>query len=147
VWIILTPALVVLQQFSTTVVLAATNEMATYSNGSLAASRIINAARSPQAVLYFLLKFPIDTPYEKFKVFKGCLEKFVNARPREWISMSGFRATRVEADMGFVEYIVVGQHRDSCKWGTLEIDCLFLSFHILILSSLLLLQGKTSALC
>jgi hypothetical protein len=95
--------------------------MATYSNGSLAASRIINAARSPQAVLYFLLKFPINTPYEKLKVFKGCLEKFANARPREWISMSGFRATRVEADLGFVEYIVVAQHRDSCKWSPLEI--------------------------
>jgi len=68
--------------FTTTVLLAATNEVATYSNGSLAASRIINAARSPQAVLFFLLKFPIDTPYEKLKVFKGCLEKFVIARPR-----------------------------------------------------------------
>jgi hypothetical protein len=71
-----------------------------------------------------LLKFPIDTPFEKLKVFKGCLEKFVSARPREWISMSGFRATRVEADLGFVEYIVVAQHRDSCKWSPLEIVCL-----------------------
>lgn len=99
--------------FTTTVVLAATNEMATYSNGSLAASRIVNAARSPQGVLFFLLKFPIDTPYEKLKVFRTCLEKFVNARPREWMSLVAFRLTRIEVDLGFVEYIVCGQHRDS----------------------------------
>jgi hypothetical protein len=75
--------------------------------------------------MYFLLKFPIDTPYEKLQVFKGCLQKFVSARPREWMSMSAFRATRVEADLGFVEYIVVGQHTDSCKWSLLEIVCVF----------------------
>lgn len=41
--------------FTTTVVYASSNETATYSNGSLAAMRIINAARSPQAYLWFLL--------------------------------------------------------------------------------------------
>jgi small-conductance mechanosensitive channel len=97
--------------YTTTVVLGATNEVATYSNGSLASSRIINAARSPQAVLFFLLKFPIDVPYEKLKVFRNALEEFVKARPREWLVFLAFRATRVEADMGFVEYIVVAQHR------------------------------------
>ena len=34
--------------FTTTVVYGATNEVATYSNGSLASYRIINAARSPE---------------------------------------------------------------------------------------------------
>ena len=99
--------------FATTVVFAATNEVATYSNGSLASSRIINAARSPQAVIHFLLKFPINTPYAKLKVFRSVLEKFIKDRPREWLSFSAFRATRVEADAGFVEYIVVGQHREA----------------------------------
>jgi hypothetical protein len=123
------------------VVLAATNEMATYSNGSLASSRIINAARSPQAFLYFLLKFPIDTPYEKLKVFRGCLEKFVTARPREWMSMSAFRATRVEADLGFVEYIVVGQHRESCKLRSTG-ECLFGRFVFSSFSSSFIFRAK-----
>lgn len=99
--------------YTTTVVLAATNEVSTISNGSLAGLRIINCARSPKANLNFLLKFPIHTSYAKLQIFKSALEKFVKARPREWARFSAFRATRVEADQGFVEYIVIGQHRES----------------------------------
>jgi len=99
--------------FATTVVFAATNEVATFSNGSLAASRIINAARSPQGVLFFNIKFPIGTSYNTLKVFRGCLEKFVTARPREWVKFLAFRATQVVADSGFVEYLVCAQHRQS----------------------------------
>ena len=33
---------------------------------------------------------------------------------REWIALAGFRATRVEADFGYVEYKVVAQHRE--RW-------------------------------
>ena len=53
--------------FQTTVRLAATNEMASYSNSSLAHSRIINAARSPRAETYVYLKFGIDIPYSKVR--------------------------------------------------------------------------------
>ena len=82
---------------ATTVIYGTTNEYASYSNGSLASFRIINAARSPKANLNFLLKFPIDVSYSKLAVFKSALEKFIKARPREWISFSAFRATRVES--------------------------------------------------
>ena len=99
--------------FATTVVLAATSETATYSNGSLANSRIINAARSPQGVLFFTNKFPIETNYNTLKIFRGCLEKFVAARPREWVKFMAFRATQVAGDAGFVEYMVQAQHRQS----------------------------------
>ena len=99
--------------FTTTVVLGASNEIATYSNGSLANSRIVNAARSPQAVLHFTLKFPIDADFNKLKIYRSAIEKFVKDRPRQWLSFLAFRVTRVEADGGFVEYIVVGQHRES----------------------------------
>ena len=107
--------------YHTTVVYGASSEVATYSNGSLASSRIINHARSPQACLWFMMKFPIDTPYEKFKVFKGAIEKFIKARPREWLSFAGFRASRVEVDAGFVEYIIIGVHRESWQsFGALK---------------------------
>ena len=99
--------------FTTSIVLGATNERATVSNGSLAKSRIINGARSQKAVLFFLLKFHLDVPFEKIEIFKAAVEKFVKARPREWLSLLGFRATRVEADLGFIEYIAVLQHRDN----------------------------------
>jgi hypothetical protein len=97
---------------------ASTNEVATYSNGSLASCRIINAARSPNAIVQFNLKFPIDVSYEKLQVFKRALEEFVKARPREYLSFSGFRCTRIEADLGYVQYIVLANHRES--WQNLR---------------------------
>jgi small-conductance mechanosensitive channel len=104
--------------FTTTVCYAATNEVATLSNGSLASSRIINAARSPEASVFILLKFPISASYEKLKIFRNVLEEFVRARPREYLSFSGFRCTRVEADLGFVEYSAAVTHRES--WQNLR---------------------------
>ena len=100
-----------------TIVYGTTQEVATCSNGSLANSRIINASRSPQAVLNILLKFPIDVPLKKVEIFKGALESFIKSRPREWLTFTAFRPTRVEADQGFVEYIVIAQHRE--KWSAI----------------------------
>uniref|UniRef100_A0A7S1YKQ8 Mechanosensitive ion channel MscS domain-containing protein n=1 Tax=Grammatophora oceanica TaxID=210454 RepID=A0A7S1YKQ8_9STRA len=99
--------------FTTTLRFATTNEVCTVSNGSLANARIVNAARSPQAVLYLNLKFSVKVPYSKVKVFRKTVEAFVKARPREWLAFSGFRANRVEADMGYIEYVIVIQHRES----------------------------------
>ena len=100
-----------------TIVYGTTQEVATVSNGSIANSRIINASRSPQAVLNFLQKFPIDVPLKKVQIFQTAMEKFIKARPREWLSFLAFRPTRVEADGGFVEYIVVAQHREN--WASI----------------------------
>ncbi len=69
--------------FTTTVRFATTNEVATYSNGSLAPLRIINAKRSPKAVVYVYMKFGSDAPYTKLKLFRSAVENFVKARPRE----------------------------------------------------------------
>ncbi|KAL3810970.1 hypothetical protein ACHAXA_005386, partial [Cyclostephanos tholiformis] len=100
--------------FSTTVRLAATNEVATYSNGSLAVLRIINANRSPKACISIAIKFGLETLFGKIVVFREAVEKFIKARPREWISLVAFRAARVEADFGYVEYKIVAQHRE--RW-------------------------------
>lgn len=99
--------------FTTTVIYGTTNEVATYSNGSLASSRIINAARSPRALLYVYLKFPVDTRFGKFKAFRSAVEKFILARPREWRSFSAFRATLVQVDLGYIQYVLVVEHRES----------------------------------
>lgn len=91
-----------------------TNEVATVSNGSLANSRIINAARSPKMLVYVYMKFGVDVPYHKVQVFRETVENFVKRRPRDWLSMSGFRATRVEHELGFIEYVICLQHRE--RW-------------------------------
>ena len=100
--------------FTTTVRFATTNEVATYSNGSIAQLRIINANRSPKGIISVLIKFGLETPFNKVTVFRAAVENFIKARPREWIALSGFRATSVEADFGYVEYKIIAQHRE--KW-------------------------------
>lgn len=69
--------------FTTTVRYASTNEVATYSNGSLARLRIINAKRSPKAVVCVFVKFGSNAPFDMIKVFQTAVENFVKARPRE----------------------------------------------------------------
>ena len=99
--------------FKTTVVFGASGEEATYSNGSLAASRIINHNRSPKAVLYFLARFGIDVDKEKVTRFGKAVEQFVKDRPREFLSFVAFRLSAVQPDLGFVEYKIIMQHRES----------------------------------
>jgi hypothetical protein len=100
--------------FTTTLVLAGTNERATISNGALAKSRIINGARSPKALLFVTLKIGLDVPYQKIEIFKSAVEKFVKARPREWLSLAGFRVSGIFAEQNYVEYSIILQHRE--KW-------------------------------
>jgi small-conductance mechanosensitive channel len=99
--------------YTTTVVLAATGEKATLSNGSLASSRVINMARSPNASLFITLRFAVDTPYSKIEIFEEALRKFVKSKPREWVQLVSFRANNMLQDLGYVEYMVSLQHRES----------------------------------
>ncbi|CAB9515705.1 Mechanosensitive ion channel protein [Seminavis robusta] len=99
--------------FETIATWTPTKERCSLSNGSLANSRIINAARSPQAQFHIFLKFPIDTSYERTIVFKNAIEEYMKSRPREWLALNGFRAFRIAADLGYVEYAIVIQHRES----------------------------------
>ena len=98
--------------YATTVRFATTNEVATYSNGSLARLRIINAKRSPKAVVYVYNKFGSDVPFRLIQVFKAAVENFVKSRPREWAQLNGFRATRVSLEFNFIEYVIVLTHRE-----------------------------------
>lgn len=99
--------------YTTTVYLAGTNEMATIANWSLAKSRIINGTRSPKAIMTVTMRFGLDVPYRKLEIFKSTVEKFIKARPREWLAIIGFRANKIESDLGYIEYGIVLQHRES----------------------------------
>ncbi|KAL7557213.1 hypothetical protein ACA910_001281 [Epithemia clementina (nom. ined.)] len=96
---------------STTARLVYTNEVANFSNGSLARSRLINMNRSPDPVVYVYVRFQTDVPYSTITIFRSALEIFVEDRPQEWAGLLGFRTSRVEAQLNFVEYIVILQHR------------------------------------
>ena len=88
--------------YTTTVRLAATNEVATIANAALAKSRIINANRSPKANVCVHLKFACDVSYDRVMLFKSVVQEFVKERPREWRALTGFRATTVESAQGYI---------------------------------------------
>jgi hypothetical protein len=100
--------------FATTLRFVRTNEVATIANGNLANSHTVNAARSPRMLCRAHKKFGIDVSYEKIQFFRETLESFIKARPRELISLCGFRVTKLHADLGYVEYVIALQHRK--KW-------------------------------
>lgn len=104
--------------FETTAVWTPTRERCSLANGSLAQSRIINGARSPQAQFLIPFKFPINTPYDKILIFKAAVEEYLKARPREWLMMTGFRAARIAPDLGFIEYVMHIMHRESWQQHT-----------------------------
>lgn len=91
-----------------------TQEQCSLSNGSLANSRIINWNRSTQAQFHIFMNFPIATPYDKILLFKAAVEEYLKMRPREWLSLNGFRCNRFYHEKAYVEYILVVQHRD--RW-------------------------------
>jgi small-conductance mechanosensitive channel len=66
--------------FETTCTWVPTQERASLSNGSLASSRIINWARSPNARFNILLTFPIETKYETIEIFKRAVEEYLKVR-------------------------------------------------------------------
>lgn len=88
--------------FSTTVVYATTGEKATLSNGSLANSRIINFARSPNAILYVSLKLSTNVPHERIQILELAVRQFVKDRPREWRKFHAMRPTLIASEHGFV---------------------------------------------
>lgn len=104
--------------FTTTVIYAFTNEIATLSNGSIANSRVMNGARSLPALLYVTLRFGIDVSHDQLEVFREALNQYVVARPREWARLWDVRNTSVSADQGFVEYLIIVEHVDN--WQNLD---------------------------
>lgn len=99
--------------FETTAIWGPTNERCSLSNGSIANSRIINGARSPNPQFFIKLKIPINTPYDKVLILKSAVEEYMKARPREWLSLNGFRADRIQTNEGWIEYVIVVMHRSS----------------------------------
>lgn len=91
--------------FSTTLRLAANNEVATITNGAIAATRITNCARSKNAVVDILLKLHISM-HEGHNVekFKDGLENYVSDNPAVWDSLVYLRCEQINSDDEFVMY-------------------------------------------
>lgn len=99
--------------FETVATWLPTFEKASFNNGSLASSRIINWARSPNAKINILLHFPIETRYEQIEMFKRAVEEYMKVRPREWLILNGFRVNRIYTEQSYMQVTLQIQHRES----------------------------------
>ena len=48
------------------------------------------------------MKFGTAVPYEKIQIFEKAIREFIKSRPREWANFTGFRATKLLADLGYI---------------------------------------------
>jgi hypothetical protein len=75
--------------------------------------RIINSARSPRAQLQFYMKFGVSVKPETIEEFKNQLFYHIRSKPRQWLCPLAFRLSKIAADLGYVEYFILLQHRES----------------------------------
>ena len=88
-------------------------ETATVANGAMANSRIVNWARSPNARFLIFLHFPIETKYETLTLFRGAIEEYMKARPREWLAFNALRVLDIFTEKGYMRVELRVQHREA----------------------------------
>eukprot|EP00547_Thalassionema_nitzschioides_P001937 CAMPEP_0194200890 /NCGR_PEP_ID=MMETSP0156-20130528/1321_1 /TAXON_ID=33649 /ORGANISM="Thalassionema nitzschioides, Strain L26-B" /LENGTH=928 /DNA_ID=CAMNT_0038925959 /DNA_START=35 /DNA_END=2821 /DNA_ORIENTATION=- len=99
--------------FTTTVRFAGTNEVATVANSALVACRIINANRSPNAIIRIILRFGVSVTKEKIDEFYINLQQYVKEKPREFLHLIELSPIAIEIQQGYVEYVLLVQHVES----------------------------------
>jgi hypothetical protein len=109
--------------YTTTVRLGTTREYATFTNGSLANSRILNLKRSEKPNIYMYLKFTMNITQEQLNQFRTRITKFVKDRPREWIKLVSLRCTHFETEQQYLKFALIVQHRESWQsYGTIQVS-------------------------
>lgn len=109
--------------YTTTVRLGTTREYATFTNGSLSNSRILNLKRSEKPNVYMYLKFTMNVTQEQLDEYRSRIIGFIKDRPREWIKVVGFRCTHVETELQYLKYALIVQHRESWQsFATIQIS-------------------------
>ena len=97
--------------YTTIVRFGATNEVASYSNGSLYNLQIINAARSPHATVRIFMNFEMNTPPEKLSLFEDAVKEYVESRPKEFKAFTGFRPASFVQELNYKRYLITATHK------------------------------------
>jgi hypothetical protein len=103
--------------FNTTARYAATNEVATLSNGSIAGMRIVNANRSPNAVIIFQLPFHIsitEGASDKLPALRSALDKYARDHPNHWKCFMFCRVSELQIELEKAILVIGFQSR--CSW-------------------------------
>ena len=84
---------------------AASNEVATLSNGSIANARITNCAKSKNAIVLLDVKLHIKVHQgQNLDRFRDALENYVLDNPNVWASIKFFRCIEIDTDNEYVIY-------------------------------------------
>ncbi len=109
--------------YTTTVRKGTTREWATFTNGSLANSRILNLKRSEKPNIYMYLKFTMNITQEQLDEFRRRIIEFIKDRPREWIKLVSLRCTHFETEQQYLKFSLIVQHRESWQsFGTIQVS-------------------------
>ena len=99
---------------TTTLRCARTNEVCTINNSSIASTRIVNLARSPNATVVFEFAAHLSIfDGNKLEDFGKEVEKYVQERPRVWESVKFIRHSMFDADGERVDLSVALRHRSA----------------------------------
>jgi len=94
----------------TTLRFAATNEVATITNGSLAQLRIHNGNRDQNALVTVPLFFQVTTTHEEVMQFYHTVEAFINENDQAWKRIKFFRTESLNTALGYIEYRLRVEH-------------------------------------
>lgn len=118
--------------YTTTVRLGTTREYATFTNSSIANSRILNLKRSEKPNVYMYLKFTMNITKEQLDEFRRRITEFIKDRPREWIKLVSLRCTHFETDQQYLKFALIVQHRESWQsFATIQVSKSHVYLHAL----------------
>ena len=99
---------------TTTLRYARTNEVCTVNNSSMASTRIVNLARSPNALVHFEFSAHISIlKGDKIKGFRREIEAYVEERPSVWEAVASSQHGMFDADNERVNIDMTLRHRNT----------------------------------
>lgn len=103
----------------TTLRFARTNEVSTINNSAIAASRIVNFNRSPNALIQFGFVTNISSlEGTRLEEFCAALERYVKDHPRTWEALAFVRFDEVDCDWEKIYMRLAFRHRNSWQDAT-----------------------------
>jgi Mechanosensitive ion channel len=88
---------------------AATNEVATINNSSVANSRIVNCSRSPKAQVTINVKLLLDASQRQLEELRLKIELYLE-ESRVWVGLILYRAEDINNEIGYVVMTYRAQH-------------------------------------
>ncbi|CAB9508678.1 expressed unknown protein [Seminavis robusta] len=95
---------------TTTLRYAATNEVSTINDCTLSEARIVNCARSTNAIVRFRIAFRASATAGQLKGFRQELELYLENQPQVWTGLVQFANDGIQRDDSYIVFLIGVQH-------------------------------------